>query len=334
MNKGFVFGKFLPFHKGHEAMINFASNKCDFLSVLVCVSDKEKISGSIRKKWIEQTFCNNSKIEVLEYFYKADELTNESKASMSASEEWSKVFKELFPDYSILVTSEEYGNMVAEFMNIKHILFDIQRDNVSVSATNIRNDIFQNWNYLPESVKSFFAIKVVIAGTESTGKSTLTQKLAKHFNCSFVLETARGIITHSNSFTYDDLNLVALKHADRIREAVLGNSPLVIIDTDIHTTKSYSTHFLNRDLEIVSNVYDWNKASLCLYLDKDVQYIQDGTRLTHEERDRLDISHRQVLKEHGVEIIELCGTWNQRFELAVEKISILIKANRQLNLGS
>ena len=55
MVKGFVFGKFLPFHKGHQAMINFALGHCDFLTVLVCASDKETISGEPRKGWIEKT---------------------------------------------------------------------------------------------------------------------------------------------------------------------------------------------------------------------------------------------------------------------------------------
>jgi HTH-type transcriptional repressor of NAD biosynthesis genes len=56
MVKAFVFGKFLPFHKGHEAMINFALSKCDLLTVLVCCSDKENISDTVRSSWIEKTF--------------------------------------------------------------------------------------------------------------------------------------------------------------------------------------------------------------------------------------------------------------------------------------
>ena len=39
MIKAFVFGKFLPFHKGHEAMINFALTKCDFLAVFIRDAD-------------------------------------------------------------------------------------------------------------------------------------------------------------------------------------------------------------------------------------------------------------------------------------------------------
>ncbi len=39
------------------------------------------------------------------------------------------------------------------------------------------------------------------------------------------------------------------------------------------------------------------KADLYLYLNNDVKYVQDGTRLSKNERDLLDISHRQILIE-------------------------------------
>ncbi|MBM3206949.1 MAG: adenylyltransferase/cytidyltransferase family protein [Candidatus Staskawiczbacteria bacterium] len=329
MVKAFVFGKFLPFHKGHEAMINFAMSKCEFLSVLVCVSDKEKISGSIRKNWIVKTFYDNSNIEVIEYYYRTDQLTNESKASLKVSEDWSEIFKDLFPDYSILVTSEEYGKMVAEFMNIKHILYDIERNHVNISATYIRENIFKNWNYLPDSVKPYFTLKVVIVGTESTGKTTLAEKLAKHFNCGLVLEAAREIIANSNSFTFDDLYIVAKEHAKRIDKTIFADSPLVIIDTDIHTTKSYSRFTFEKELEINANIYNSSKASLYLYLNNDVEHLQDGARLSEAARNLLDLSHRQVLTDHDIDFIEIRGDWDERFDKAVEQINKLIVTNGQ-----
>jgi HTH-type transcriptional repressor of NAD biosynthesis genes len=329
MTKAFVFGKFLPFHKGHEAMINFALSKCNFLTVLICCSDKESINGEIRKKWIHKTFEGNNNIEVKIYDYKVSELSNESKASTKASEDWSLIFKKLFPDYSVLVTSEEYGDMVANYMGIKHILFDMERNQNKVSATAIRNDIFANWSFLPDSVKVDLSLKVAILGTECTGKTTLTEKLAKHFKCSFVLEAGRAIIANSNSFTFDDLYLVATEHAKRIDKTIIADSPLVIIDTDIHTTKSYAIFTFEKEIEISVDIYNSNKANLHLYLNNDVEYLQDGTRLSEEERNLLDLSHRQVLKDHNIDIIEVKGDWNERFEKAVEQINKLISTNGQ-----
>jgi len=329
MTKAFVFGKFLPFHKGHEAMINFALSKCDFLTVLICCSDKENIPDTVRSSWIQKTFENEKKVEVRTFNYLESELPNTSETSESVSKIWADIFNKVLPDYSLLITSEEYGNFVAAFMNIQHMAFDIPKKLFPVSATAVRNDVFANWKYLPDSVKPDFAIKVVILGTESTGKTTLTEKLAKHFNCSLVLEAAREIIANSNNFSFDDLHLVASEHLKRIDKTILADSPLVIIDTDIHTTKSYSRFTFEKELEISANIYNSNRANIYLYLNNDVEYLQDGTRLSEAERNLLDLSHRQVLTDHKIDIIEIKGDWDERFEKAVEQVNKIIATNGQ-----
>jgi HTH-type transcriptional repressor of NAD biosynthesis genes len=327
MTKAFVFGKFLPFHKGHEAMINFALSKCDFLTVLVCCSDKESVPDTFRKAWIENTFENRKNIEIRTFNYLESELPNTSETAESVSKIWADIFKKQFPDYSLLITSEEYGNFVAVFMNIQHIAFDIPKKLFPVSATAVRNDVFTNWEYLPDSVKPDLSVKIVILGTECTGKTTLTEKLAKYFNSSFVLEAGRDIIANSNSFTFDDLHLVATEHAKRIDKIILADNALVIIDTDIHTTKSYSRFTFEKELKISTNIYNSNKANLYLYLNNDVEYLQDGTRLSEVERNLLDLSHRQILTDHNIDIIEIKGDWDKRFEKAVEEINKLIATN-------
>jgi HTH-type transcriptional regulator, transcriptional repressor of NAD biosynthesis genes len=324
MTKAFVFGKFLPFHKGHEAMINFALRKCDFLTVLVCCSDKESIAGTVRKAWIEKTFAQQQNFEVRIFNYLESELPNTSVSSQQVSKVWADIFIQQFPDYSLLITSEAYGNFVAAFMNIQHIAFDIPRKNFTVSATAVRNDVFTNWQFLPDSVKPHFAIKIVLLGTESVGKTTLGAKLSQYFNCGLVLEAGRDIIADSNAFTFDDLYLVATAHANRIDQAVLANSPLVIMDTDIHITKSYAQFIFNKTLEINTKIYASNQANLYLYLNNDVEYVQDGTRLSEKDRNLLDLSHRQVLAAHNIDTIEIKGDWHQRFDKAVEQINKLI----------
>ena len=56
--KGLVIGKFMPFHKGHEYLINFAKEYCDHLFVIVdCLKD-QTIDPITRKTWIESTIPN------------------------------------------------------------------------------------------------------------------------------------------------------------------------------------------------------------------------------------------------------------------------------------
>lgn len=320
MRKAFVFGKFLPFHKGHEGMIRFALTQCDFLSVLICCSDKETIPAAIRKAWMEETFPHEPKISFEVLNYTEAELPNTSVSSESVSEIWSKKFLELFPDYQAVITSEKYGDYIASFMNIKHIPFDPPRILYPVSATQIRENPLQEWHFLPESVQAHYCFKVVILGTESTGKTTLTQNLANALNAAFVLEAGRDLIPDSTEFTEQDIQRVAVGHAARIDAAQRTASPLLIIDTDIHTTKSYARFSLGIDFQVPDEMYEINRAHLYLYLNNDVEFVQDGTRLSEEQRNLLDASHRQILEEQGVRFVEIRGTWGERFNQALAEI--------------
>lgn len=324
MVKGFVFGKFLPFHNGHKAMIEFALQYCDRITVLVCSSDREQIPGAIRQQWITETFANNPNVRVLVFEYFEAALPNSSESSMEISRLWAAAFATLVPDHTVVVTSEPYGDYVADCMHIRHIMFDQKRVKVPVAATNIRTDLARYWSFLPDSVKPFFAYKVVILGTESTGKTTLTQQLAAYFNCSWVLEAGRDIVENSNQFTIEDLHKVAMEHVNRIQAAVKGNSHLVIIDTDIHITESYGRYALGTQLMISDDIYTANKAHLYLYLNNDVPHIQDGTRLSERQRNLLDQSHRRVLADYVIDLVEVRGNWQERFKTAVAAIQALI----------
>jgi HTH-type transcriptional repressor of NAD biosynthesis genes len=259
--------------------------------------------------------------------YQYDErlLPNTSETSASVSAVWAEQFKLLFPDHTILVTSEPYGDLVAEYMGITHIPFDMQKSRYPVSATKIRANLPDTWAYLPDSVKSFLVTKVVLLGTESTGKTTLTSRLADHFNTGAVMEAGRDIIADSNDFGINDLYLIAAEHASRIDRQATGKSPLLIIDTDIHITLSYGEYAFGTVLDIDKAIYESNRADLCLYLNNDVPYVQDGTRLGEDERNQLDLSHRRVLAKHGVAYEEIKGDWEERFEQAVVLIEQLME---------
>jgi HTH-type transcriptional repressor of NAD biosynthesis genes len=324
MCKAFVFGKFMPFHSGHEAMIRFALSHCDHLTVLICCSDKELLPGSSRKQWIDCTFEAVPNIDIVIFDYEEEELPSTSVTSSEVSRLWSEKFKELVPEHSVVVTSEPYGDLVAQFMGIRHIPFDMDKKLYPVSATKIRADAFGNWDYLPECVKEDFITKVVILGTESTGKTTLTNQLAQYFQSAAVQEVGREIIPDSQSFSMEDLQQIALVHAERIADASVGKSPLLIIDTDIHITLSYAQFTFDELPAVDEVIYKRNKADLYLYLNNDVPFVQDGTRLMEKDRDALDHYHRATLKQFNIKYEEITGNWDERFKRSVALIEKLI----------
>ncbi|MBO9728695.1 MAG: AAA family ATPase [Chitinophaga sp.] len=325
MTKAFVFGKFMPFHKGHEAMIHFALSHCDVLTVLICCSTQERLSAGLRKSWLDSTFHDNPRITIHTYVYDETLLPNTSETSAAVSEVWAAAFKQLVPDHQLVVTSEPYGELVAGFMGITHIPFNPERNLFPVSATQVRTDLPAAWAFLPDAVKSSLATKVVLLGTESTGKTTLTEKLSRHFNASAVMEAGRDIVADSNDFGISDLYLIAATHAARIRQMETGSSPLIIIDTDIHITLSYGEYAFGKTLDIDPVIYQANQADLYLYLNNDVPYFQDGTRLSEAERNLLDLSHRRILDSRRIPYEEITGNWEERFEKSVQLIEALLQ---------
>ncbi|MEZ5043911.1 MAG: AAA family ATPase [Saprospiraceae bacterium] len=314
MKKGFVFGKYLPFHKGHQALVTFALGRCDYLYVVVCGSDKETLAVETRVNWIRTTFAGEKRLEVVELFYLEANLPNTSVSSMEVSRLWASKFKNILPEVEVLITSEPYGDMVAQFMQIEHVLFDQERMAFPISATKIRASIHDNWHFLPDIVKTYYQKKIVFLGTESTGKSSLSKAIATAVGGSWVEEVGRKIIADSNDFTQAQLIEVARSHATNIQLACQELKPWVLIDTDIHITQSYAKYQFGHYLEIEQSIYDSNQADLYLFLTNALHYEQDGTRLSEAKRNELDHFHKATLADFGIPYREITGTWAQRYQ--------------------
>lgn len=308
-------------------MIEFALTQCDFLTVLICCSDLETLPAEIRRGWLEDTFHGESRLEIQVFYYLESELPNSSESSRAVSAIWSRKFRELLPDCTLVITSEPYGNYVAEFMGIRHIAFDETRQQVPVSASAIRNSPVANWKYLPEAVKPHFRQNIIILGTESTGKTTITQLLAEHYGAPFVLEAGRDLIKDSNEFAFNDLYAVAHEHAHRIATCPVSDAPLLFIDTDVHITQSYASFMFGKQLELPADIYTCNKGQLYLYLQSDVPHVQDGTRLSEANRNLLDQSHRATLQHYSIAYHEISGEWQQRLAQAIALIDQKFFAN-------
>ncbi len=326
MPKGFVFGKFLPFHKGHQRLIDYAISRCDQLDVIVCSNDSEAIPGPVRVNWISVCYVNQPKVQVRLVEYCEDELSSSSESSRDASRAWAAVFKRNVPDASIVFTSEPYGDYVAQYMGIEHHAVSPLRDETIPSGTQIRGNPFIHWDALPDIVRPHFVRKVVVGGTESTGKTTLVKNLARHFETNYVAEAARDIVVATGRCTFEDLQKVVVAHAIAIQEALLNSNRLLFIDTDVHTTISYGQFLFGRSLSVPEWAENVNAADDYFFLDNDVEFVQDGTRLSHTERDRLHLAHLEVLKDRGVDFSIVSGNWQERFDEVRNRIRSSVSA--------
>jgi HTH-type transcriptional repressor of NAD biosynthesis genes len=164
MKTGFVLGKFMPLHKGHLALIDFASKHCDKLYVILCYTDNEPIPGTIREQWLSEEIKKYPAAVPVFFHYDDAELPNTSESSRSVSAKWSEALKKIVPDADVLFTSEPYGDYVAEFMGISHISFDEKRLVHSIPATQIRQAPLRYWDHIADAAKPYFVQKIVLVG--------------------------------------------------------------------------------------------------------------------------------------------------------------------------
>jgi HTH-type transcriptional repressor of NAD biosynthesis genes len=317
--KGIVIGKFDMFHIGHKALINFAKKQCDVLYVLVCMNDKrEKTPGYIRLQWLLDEYRTDDQI-IIKYTDKKLPYTSVSSRAISAL--WGNHIYELLPDINVIISSEPYGEFMAEWLGIKHVMFDEERKNIKISSTIIRKDPFKYWDYIPEVVRPYFVKKVCLCGTESTGKTILTDILAKHYNTNFVQEWGRKVVDTSETTTNDNILKIGELHAKDILEKIKSSNKILFSDTDINTTKMYSKFLFDNIPTFEDWIEEANKFDLYIFLEKDSPYVQDGTRLSKEKRDELRDYHYNQLTSIGVKIEVVDGeNWDDRTKKAIDII--------------
>ena len=296
MIKGFVIGKFMPFHKGHEALIEYAKSKCDHLTILVGAREGEPIPLKYRLHWVISTYINDPKITVL-----GDNISHPEDLSYDdLSVWWGKHIAENFGKFDRVFSSEDYGDFFAKAMGAENLVFNQARTIVPISGTMIRQKPITHWNMLNNFAKDYYTKKIAIVGTESTGKTTMCQQLADHYNTAWCPELGRELVPDTRECTFSDLNLVASEHARAILKHTRMARKVLFVDTDVVITKSYAKHLFNRDLKVPQWVTKANVMDEYIFLTKDTPWKNDGTRMPKKERDELALIHRKGFDDAGI----------------------------------
>ncbi len=62
-----------------------------------------------------------------------------------------------------------------------------------------------------------------------------------------------------------------------------------------------------------------------LFINAEVPWVQDGTRMVEANRNRLDDSHRETLSKYGASITELDGSYEERDRQAIACVEDFFK---------
>lgn len=293
MSRGLVIGKFMPLHAGHLALIDFARQHCNELVVSMSYTGHDPIPADLRYQWLQKELQTRTNVTL---GIIKDDFDNESLPFDRRTAIWADVIRKAYGKIDFIFSSESYGEPFASNLQATHVMFDQTRGKFSVSATQIRHKPFTYWAYIPTVVRPYFVKKICFYGPESTGKSTLTRRMAERFNTEWVPEVARELLI-TNDFNIDQIITIGRMQTERVLQKLETANKLLMCDTDLITTQIYSQHYLGTVPDILVE-YE-RKVSYDHYflLDIDVPWIADGLRdLPHMRAEMMTIFQRELEK--------------------------------------
>ena len=329
-NSGLVLGKFMPPHKGHEYMIRFAQQYVKNLYVIIDKTKNDAISLELRKLWLEEEISGIHVITLDEptpqdpsehpdfwNFWKNTLLSSIEKYQHNLG------IEKQIPE--VLVASMDYGWPLAKALGCDFIQSDIARTSFPVSATQLRENIFEKWDFLIDSAKAHFAKKVCFVGPESTGKSVCAQKLAQHFKTIYVPEYAKAVISsQQGEFFVHNVPEVIQAQINSEKSLAKFSNKLLICDSDAITTQIYAQELFSEFKKfplILEKIVEKSTYDLTFLFKPDIytSHINDVHRNVlpdelRKYRDYFFMLFEKKLQFYNRKYIVIEGNYEERFE--------------------
>ncbi|RSD26900.1 multifunctional transcriptional regulator/nicotinamide-nucleotide adenylyltransferase/ribosylnicotinamide kinase NadR [Mesobacillus subterraneus] len=336
---GMFGGKFVPVHLGHVYAMIKASTMVDELHVIVSYdTEYEKevifkdakipyIPFQVRLRWWKQLTkdLHHVHVHAIEEI-QTGQFSDWEKGSESIRE---AIGKEIDFVFSSEQQYSHYFDVL--YPQAKHVVIDAGREKYPISATAIRSEgAFKYWDMLPRVVQPFFVKKVVIVGTESSGKSTLVSNLAALYNTVYVEEIGRTFYERLGDFETITLSTdfpeIAIEHKYHEKQQAGKANKVLFIDTEATVTQYFAGLYLGEHQSVLDSLASIQDYDLWLFLEPDVKWFDDGTRSfgLQSIRDANNKTLKELLYKNGVVFEIISGDYTERLSKAVQLVDELI----------
>ena len=183
--------------------------------------------------------------------------------------------------------------------------------------------------------------KVVIIGPESTGKSSLCEQLAQHYNTLWCPEYAREyLLKNGMDYNYDDLLTIAkgqveleekyIRLADG-RWQIAGhrstaNRQLLFIDTNMYVMKVWCEFVFGKCHQYIPDQIAGRKYDLYLLCNTDLPWIKDELREYPdvETRQNLLTIYKNIMENQSTPWVQISGNYEERLQKAIATVDDLL----------
>jgi len=172
-------------------------------------------------------------------------------------------------------------------------------------------------------------IRVVLTGSESTGKTTLAARLASHYGVVAVPEFVRQYAASKDgSLEFNDHGPIARGQIALEDEAIARGERIVIQDTDLLSTVVYCDHYFGACPPWIIDAARSRRPDLYLLCEIDLPWIEDGIRDRGHMREDMQRLFRAAVRASNVPAVVIDGDPERRFAKAIDAVDQLLLESR------
>ncbi|WP_422083190.1 AAA family ATPase [Ulvibacterium sp.] len=174
-------------------------------------------------------------------------------------------------------------------------------------------------------------VKVVLYGPESTGKTTMSEQLARHYNTVWVPEYAREYLQdkwNNERKTCEPHDLLPIAEGQMKLENELTKkaTKVLLCDTDLLETKVYSeAYYVGHCNPLLEKYALKNSYHLYFLTYIDVPWVGDDLRDKPNERERMFAYFKETLEKYNRNFVILKGDRKTRLSTAIQHIDNLLE---------
>ena len=165
--------------------------------------------------------------------------------------------------------------------------------------------------------------RIVVTGSESTGKTTLASELAGHCGVLWVPEQSRAYAERANrALGADDVSAIASTQI-AAEDAALAETQrrgdrLLFLDTDLLSTVVYARHYYGACPQWIEAEARARHGDLYLLSALDIPWVPDGIRDRPLHREELHREFREAIVEFQLTSCLVQGLETRRFQSALD----------------